>query len=219
MTTAVIADIVGSRRLADRAQAQTALENAIAQVERGHPLARHPLAPTVGDELQGEYETLPRALASLLLLQLALPDGIECRFGVGVGETHAVAAATGQVLDGPGWWAARDAIDTVRALQQRRAPRARTWVVAGEGQDERMHAEAELANALLLARDDLVGTMTERVRRITYGRCLGVTQRALAESEGITQSAVSQSLSAAGAPALVGGFAALVRAIRSESAQ
>lgn len=219
MTTAVIADIVGSRRLADRAQAQSVLEAAIVQVEREHPRARTPLAHTVGDELQGEYASLPDALSSLLLLQLALPDGIECRFGVGVGATSVVASAGGEILDGPGWWAARDAIETVHGLQQRRAPRARTWVVAGEGEDERMHAEVELANALLLARDELVGTMTEKVRRMTYGRCLGATQRTIAAREGVTQPAVSQSLATAGAPAVVAGFDALVRASAREASR
>ena len=63
-----------------------------------------------------------------------------------------------------------------------------------------------MANSYLLARDQLVGAMSERTRRLTYGRCHGVTQRALAAAEGITQSAVSQALATSGASAVIEGF-------------
>jgi hypothetical protein len=48
--------------------------------------------------------------------------------------------------------------------------------------------------------------MSERARRLTYGRCFGVTQRELAAQEGITQSAVSQLLAASGASAVIEGY-------------
>lgn len=209
MSIAVLADIIGSRRLADRARSQTELDAAIARVGADLPVAVTPLTPTVGDEQQGVYRDLDDALASLLLLRLALPEGLELRFGVGIGAVGVVAAAGGDIPEGPGWWAARDAIDTVHALQKRTAPSARTWVVAGSEEDASMAPVVRLANAYLLARDHVVGSMSDRVRRLTYGRCLGVTQAQLAEAEGISQPAVSQALAAAGAPAIIEGFAAL----------
>lgn len=209
MTIAVIADIVGSRRLADRAAAQLTLDQAIARVHRDLPVALEPLHPTVGDEQQAIYPTLPAALASVLLLQLALPDEVQCRFGIGIGRIETVESASGTIPEGPGWWSARDAIDAVHAAQQRAVPTARTWVLASAEEDEAMHSAAALANAYLLARDQLVSGMNERARRLTYGRCRGVTQRALAHAEGITQPAVSQALAAAGAAAVVAGFRAL----------
>lgn len=209
MTVAVIADIVGSRRMPDRSAAQRALESAIARVERDLPLAREPLSPTVGDELQGVYDALPDALGSLLLLQLALPDGVECRFGVGIGEIGPVASSTATLSDGSGWWSARAAIETVHRLQKRTAPNARTWIVASPEQDDSMRPSVDLANAYVLARDQLVTSMNERARRLTYGRCLGVSQADLAKEEGVTQPAVSQALAAAGASAVVEGFLAL----------
>ncbi|SDH35066.1 SatD family protein [Microbacterium pygmaeum] len=214
MTIAVISDIVGSRRLVDRSASQRVLDDTIARIEADLPLAARPFHPTVADEEQAAYDDLPAALASLLLLQLALPDGIECRFGIGIGEVRAVTTGTGTIEDGSGWWAARAAIDTVHAKQQRAAPSARTWVVAAEGEDAGMHSAALLANAYLLARDELVGAMNERTRRLAYGRCLGVTQRELADGEGITQPAVSQALTGAGAGAVVEGFVALRTAVR-----
>jgi hypothetical protein len=213
MIVAVIADIVGSRRLPDRADAQRALEQTIAHVEAQHPLARQALTPTVGDELQAVYPGLGAALRSLLLVQLALPDPVQCRFGVGVGSVHALPSGRGELTDGPGWWAARTAIERVHALEQRAVPGARTWVhVADEEENADMAPSAAFANAYLLARDQLVSAMNERTRRLVYGRCLGRTQRELADDEGITQSAVSQALAGAGAGALLEGFASLERA-------
>lgn len=206
---AVLADIVGSRKLDDRAAAQRVLEDAVTRVDRRLAVARAPLSPTVGDELQGTYERLHDALASLLLIQLALPDGVECRFGIGIGEIRSIESSTGEIPEGPGWWAAREAIDLVRAKQQRAAPAARTWIVAAPEEDGRVHDSVRIANAYLLARDHLVEAMSERTRRLVYGRCGGQTQRELAAAEGITQSAVSQGLASAGAAAVVEGFVAL----------
>lgn len=206
MVVAVIADIVGSRRLADRPSAQRTLDDAIARVEKTLPVAIAPLRPTFADEQQGIYPTLDDALCALLLVQLALPDGIECRFGLGIGDVGAFDSAGGELQDGPGWWAARAAIDLVHGKQQRAAPDARTWVVASPDEDAGVHALTRQANAYLLARDRIVGAMTERARRLTLGRCLGQTQRDLAASEGVSQPAVSQLLSSAGASAVIEGF-------------
>lgn len=208
MSIAVIADIVGSRDLPDRDAAQRAIEEAIARVQAEHPTSGA-LAATVGDEFQGVYDALPDALRSVLLLQLALPDGIQCRFGIGVGEVGAVDSAQGAISDGPGWWAARDAIEQVHRMEDRAVPSARTWIVGAPGEDADMAATIRYANAYLLARDEIVGAMTARARRLTYGRCRGVTQRELAGAEGITQSAVSQALAGSGAAPVVAGFHAL----------
>lgn len=212
MSVVVIADIIGSRRLESRSDAQRRLEAVIAAVEADRPLATQPLTSTVGDELQAVYDGLDDALTAILLLQLALPDDIRCRYGVGVGEIAPVDSRAGERTDGPGWWAARAAIERVHALQQRAAPSARTWVAAAEGEDAAMAPTIALANAYALARDQLVAGMTERTRRLVYGRCLGRTQAALAAEEGITQSAVSQALAGAGAGALLTGLGLLERA-------
>lgn len=214
MAVVVIADIIGSRRLRDRASAQRTLEKTIARVEDDQPLADRPLAPTVGDELQAVYPDLGAALRSLLLLQLALPDPVHCRFGVGVGSIAAVPSERDELTDGPGWWAARAAIEHVHGLEQRAVPAARTWVdVADEEENAAMASTAAFANAYLLTRDQLVAAMNPRTRRLLYGRCLGRTQRVLAAQEGVTQSAVSQALAAAGAGAILEGFASLGKTV------
>ncbi|GAB3600818.1 SatD family protein [Microbacterium tumbae] len=213
MVIAVIADIVGSRRLDDRASAQKVLDQTIARVEADLPLAMQPLTPTVGDEQQGVYERLGDALVSLLMLQLALPDGISFRFGIGIGRIRAIGSVHGELSDGPGWYAARDAIETVHGREQRTLPRMRTWIVGAPGQDEVMRTTIAASNAYLLARDELVGAMSERERRLVYGRLNGVSQAELAEAEGISQPSVSKSLRSAGAAALIEGAAQLRGAV------
>lgn len=209
MVIAVLADIVGSRRLDDRTAAQHVLDRTIAQVEADLPLAAQPLTPTVGDEQQGVYSDLGDALISLLMIQLRLPDGIAFRFGIGVGEVRPVASVHGELADGPGWYAARAAIETVHAREGRAVPRTRTWIVGAPGQDEVMETTIAASNAYLLVRDELVGAMNEREQRLTYGRIIGRSQQELAAEEGISQPSISKALRTAGAAAIVEGLAAL----------
>lgn len=203
MVVAVTADIVGSRQAEDRAEVQRVLDSTIERVGKDLPVWTVPLRPTVGDEQQGVCPDLPSALGAVLLLQLALPDDVECRFGLGVGEIADVASREGTVSEGPAWWAARAAIEHVHKLARRTVPRARTWVDVAEG--ESVPALA-LVNAGLLARDEVVGAMSERTRRLTYGRCLGRMQKEIAADEGITQPAVSQALANAGSLGVIEGF-------------
>lgn len=207
MTAAVIVDIVGSRRLDDRTAAQRQLDRVVGRIGADGPAPVTALHPIVGDELQGVYATLGDALAAVLLFRLILPDGLDCRFGIGLGEVGAIPSATGAISDGSAWWAARDAIEVVHRTQQRAVPGLRSWALAAADEDAATRARMPLVNAYLLARDQLVSDMGERTRRLAYGRCLGATQRELAQSEGVTQSAVSQLLKSAGAAAVIEGFA------------
>lgn len=209
MVIAVLADIVGSRQLDDRSAAQRILDDTIRRVEGDLPLAHQPLTPTVGDEQQGVYLALDDAMVSLLMIQLALPDGIAFRFGIGVGDVRAVDSVHGELADGPGWYAARAAIETVHAREGRTVPRTRTWIVGASGQDEVMDSVIAASNAYLLVRDELVGAMNERERRLTYGRLIGRSQHELASEEGISQPSVSKSLRSAGSAALIEGVAVL----------
>lgn len=206
MVVAVIADMVGSRRLPDRAAAQRVLDETIDRVESARPLAAERLTPTVGDEQQGVYRELSAALISLAMVQLALPDEVGFRFGLGVGEVRSFESSGGRLSDGPGWWAARVAIETVHERERGAIPSARTWIVGAPGQDEVMASTIAAANAYLLLRDDVVGAMSERERRLAYGRMLGTAQKDLAEQEGITQPAVSKALRRSGATALLLGL-------------
>lgn len=182
---ALIGDLVGSRQQPSRARAQQHLLSALEVVNRRVP-ALQPLQPTIGDELQGVYAHLDDALLATVLVRLALPDGMDCRFGIGVGDLEIVgASAYGLTQDGSAWWSAREAIDHVKAAA-RRTPGLRTRIVRDGS------TEGDLVNAYLLCRDEIVSGFDARQRRIALAEVHGKTLTQIAKDEGISTSAVSQ---------------------------
>lgn len=206
MVAAVIADIVASREIVDRAKAQRALEETLARVAEEGPPADAALLPVVGDELQGVYPDLRSALAATLLLQLALPEGIALRFGIGLGGIESIPSVRGALSEGEAWWAARSAIEEVEELSRRAAPTARTRVAAPADAPADVHDLVRVANSGLLARDRAIAQLSPRARRILDARRQGRTQKEIAVAEGIVQSAVSQAIAAADGGALLEGL-------------
>lgn len=204
---AVIADIVGSRKLPDRASAQAAILEALAQASEGLPLVQRPWA-TVGDEFQALAATLDDALTLTLRTQLLLPDGVELRFGIGAGQARTLAVDDGaaepgvpSIQDGSAWWAAREALETLGSPAARQRG-ARTCYQVAENAPDSVPAQSGV-NTMLSLRDHVLGRMKARERRLTAGLAMGQTQVELARAEGIGQSAVSQSLHRCGAIALL----------------
>jgi hypothetical protein len=198
---ALIVDIVDSRRLDDRPLAQRAIRTAFMRADGIAPPERA-LWPTVGDEFQALYPELSSALAATALVQLILPDDIECRFGLGEGDaTEIESRADGSsIQDGSAWWRAREAIETGHRLEHHGHPSLRTWFVGGDP------ASTAAVDALLLQRDHALSRMKARERRIASAFLEKRTQIEIAADEGISQSAVSQNLQRSGASALVAGL-------------
>ncbi|WP_136313486.1 SatD family protein [Actinomyces procaprae] len=88
---AIIADIVGSRRLTDRHAVQATFADALTRAAAGLALPQSPIA-TVGDEFQAIAASLPAALTLTVRVQLLLPEGLALRFGIGVGRVETVSA-------------------------------------------------------------------------------------------------------------------------------
>jgi hypothetical protein len=175
----VIGDLVGSRSVPDRAEAQRALNDALVAVNRLVPVEQ-PFQPTVGDEYQGACATLQDAALATLLTRLTLLPVVDSRCGIGYGTvTVHDADRTPLLQDGPGWWSAREAIQT---LDERRDV-TRTWF-AGPQQG--------VVNAFLLCRDQIIDRLNDRGVRILRLALLGHSQKEIAEMEGIWPSAVSQ---------------------------
>jgi len=202
---AVIGDVVASKRQADRSAVQDALVAAMREVNAGLT-ALQPWEPTVGDEFQCVYAGLGDAVRASLLLRLTLLPVVDTRFGLGCGGfTVFDAARSPMSQDGPAWWAAREAIEQVQArAAASRGRRVRTWFAAADGV-----GDAAAVNAFLLCRDELVGSMSPRAARLLRGLLLGRQQQEMADAEGISQSAVSQTLSRTGAYAVLNAQAVL----------
>jgi hypothetical protein len=191
----MIGDVVASRLATDRAALHARLADVLEQVN-DHLRPTVPLRVTVGDEDQGCFASVGEAVHATLWLRVHLAPEVEVRHGLGWGAVT-VLAEEPRVEDGPGWWAARDAIETVKAEASRATTRElRTAYRRAEGDAGAGGPDPHAINAALLCRDHLVGSAAMRgdgrSLRLLRGMLLGRTQVELAQEEGVSPSAVSQ---------------------------
>ncbi|WP_377641963.1 SatD family protein [Oryzobacter terrae] len=194
----LIGDIVDSRGATNRRALHRAVEKALVGVNAVVP-ALGELRVTVGDEFQGSYATLGGALDAALRVRLHLLPGVDTRFGIGRGAVTTLDARRG-LEDGPGWWAARSAIEAAEAAATTAATRTARTAVRAADDDPVLDA----VNAALLCRDHLVGSLSDRSLRLLRGLMdPHTTQSELATLEGISASAVSQRVRADGIGAVL----------------
>lgn len=201
----LIGDVVASREVADRRGLHDGLTGALAvgaDALRQDLVATAPLHVTVGDEFQGGFRTIGAALHAALLIRIGLrvelPDA-DLRSGIGWGAVEVLDRRTG-VQDGPGWWAAREAIEEAERLGD--APASRTVrTIAHLGPDQARLQDA--VNAALATRDHLVARLDDRSVRILHRLLREESKRDIAQAEGISASAVSQRTHRDGLDAIV----------------
>ena len=201
---AVIADIVGSRTLTNRADAQRIFEAALERASEGLALLQAPY-PTVGDEFQAVAYTLEDALLLTLRAQLLLPSQLQLRFGIGAGRLEEFAsgvhrqvpargrgAESAALQDGSAWWAARAAINRAHDVQDASNPFIRTWFMAHASVESEFSSHCQTCiNAMLSLRDHSILKLSARHRRITASLLLGKTQVEIARAEKLSQQAIS----------------------------
>ena len=201
---AVIADIVGSRTLTNRADAQRIFEAVLERASEGLALLQAPY-PTVGDEFQAVAYTLEDALLLTLRAQLLLPPQLQLRSGIGAGRieefasgVHRQAPARGRgaesaaLQDGSAWWAARAAINRAHDVQDTSNPFIRTWFMAHASVESEFSSHCQTCiNAMLSLRDHSILKLSARHRRITASLLLGKTQVEIARVEKLSQQAIS----------------------------
>jgi SatD family (SatD) len=179
----LIGDVVGSRRVADRSAQHQALNKALREIATD---AIDPPAFTVGDEFQGSYPTVGMAIDAALSLRLAVAPGIDIRFGIGWGAVMMLDADAG-IQDGPGWWAAREAIEWTAAAQRQPGLALVRTSFRSTGRDD-----VDAINAALICRDHLLGSLDDRSIRVLKGLLNNYSKKDIAAAEGISASAVSQ---------------------------
>ena len=201
---AIIADIVGSRTLTNRADAQRIFEAALERASEGLALLQAPY-PTVGDEFQAVAYTLEDALLLTLRAQLLLPSQLQLRFGIGAGRIEEFAsgahrqvpargrgAESAALQDGSAWWAARAAINRAHDVQDASNPVIRTWFMAHASVESEFSSHCQTCiNAMLSLRDHSILKLSARHRRITASLLLGKTQVEIARAEKLSQQAIS----------------------------
>lgn len=195
----MIGDVVRSRTAPDRSVLHERLSTALASVNTMLSPAT-PLRITVGDEFQGTFLRLGDAVRATLRLRLALLPDADLRHGLGWGEVS-VLEELPRVEDGPGWWAARDAIEAVHLAEARPATRFRRTAYRRAG--DAGGPDPATLEAVLVLRDRSVGVLDDRSLTVLRGLLDGRTQRDVAAGLGITASAVSQRVRNDGLDALV----------------
>ena len=194
----MIGDVVGSRRARNRRALHTRIQQVLDAVNAEHDPIR-PLGITVGDEFQGSFRHVGEALDAAFAVRVRLLPEVDTRYGVGWGEVQVLDPGRG-IEDGPGWWAARDAIEWVGDTERQAAGRSVRTAFRSELPDA--PSPPALA-AALLCRDQLVGSLDERSLRILRGLMQHQSQSELASLEGVSTSAVSQRVRANGLALLV----------------
>lgn len=187
---ALIGDMVGSRRSPDRAELQREMERVLEAVDRrlgGNATF------TIGDEFQAAFPTLEQAFEASLQLHLRAGGLTRLRIGIGWGElttTDPERFPFGQ--DGPCWWRARAAIESLDGprLRVRTAVRTETPIDA-------------LANGYLVLRDSILGDLDDTDLVVAVGLLDGLSQTEIAGRLGVNKSSVSRRAGSHGILALM----------------
>lgn len=203
----VIGDVVASRQAGDRTSLHERLSALLAGINETLSPST-PLRITVGDEFQGAFGSVGQALQASLRLRLGLLPEHDMRHGLGWGEVTVLQEAP-RVEDGPGWWAAREAIHEVQQAQEH--PGSRFRRTAFQVAPGVTGPDPDLVAAVLVLRDAAVGGLSGRSVSVLRGLLAGRTQRELADELGISPSAVSQRVHGDGLAALVAADQALGR--------
>ncbi|WP_229669688.1 SatD family protein [Microlunatus endophyticus] len=206
---ALIGDLVGSRDAADRQALHTRLSRALAAVQQQLPSLDPPVIQA-GDEVQCSYATVGEALHAGFLLRILLAPEADIRFGVGWGRVE-VLDAQRRTQDGPAWWQARAAIDTVEARAQHPGTRYARFCYRS-APDGSGPTEAAV-EAALLCRDHLMGSLDTRSMRILGGLVAGRSKTEIGRAEKISTSAVSQRTQRDGLDVIVAA-SAMLREVR-----
>ncbi len=214
----LIGDIVDSRLHPDRQRLHDALERAISDANAAlTPL--DPLVITLGDEFQGVFATIGDALAASFRVRSRLHPLADVRFGVGRGDVSTLDPERG-IHDGPGYWAARDAIVEVEERATRpRSRTARTGYSPGAAPLHAADAASDASPDTTLAAlrvaldclDFMVGSMSTTTRDILGGLMDGQSQHDVAARLGVSASAVSQRVRRDGVGVALDAMAALGR--------
>ncbi|MFB9311987.1 SatD family protein [Nocardioides plantarum] len=193
MVVRIIGDVVGSRGVEDRLGLHQRLSRVLAEANDRWDAD---LRITVGDEYQGTVASLGAAVAVTLAVRVALLPDHDVRHGLGRGPAT-VLDHDRAIEDGPGWWAARAAIEAVADLEASAVTRTARTAYRSVGSDDPAgdpagDPAAPAVEAALLARDELVGRLDARSLSVLRGLLGGRSQRELAEEAGVSASAVSQ---------------------------
>ncbi|GAB4266416.1 MAG: hypothetical protein Kow0092_19370 [Deferrisomatales bacterium] len=186
MFACLTADLIGSRRVSDRAAVQRQVEQALGRVNsefQGRLVV--PFSFTVGDEWQGLLDAPDAALeADFRLRRLLHPLGVSS--GLGLGAVSTPIRDRTAAMDGPCFHRSREALERAKRLRSQA-----TVFASGLPLLDRP------TNAICLLLHALSGKWTPKQHRTVMTYADRGTEAAAAEALGVSQPTVHQSLEAA----------------------
>ena len=182
------ADLVASRKVADREALQATLLKTLKTLNRRfRAIVGVPLSVSAGDEFQGLFRPDGEIIRLIDALQRELHP-VRARVGIGIGGISTGLRRRSQEMDGEAFLLARQALDATR----RQSPDAWLWF---RTPDEEFDLAA---NAIAL----LLGLAKSRWKPLHWRRAAlrdkGWSEQRIARREGVTHVAVSLSLRSAG---------------------
>lgn len=178
----LLGDLVNSRAT-NRTTLHTSLEEILA-AELVSQNAVEAVHPSVGDEIQGIFQSFGAAVRASHLIRLKLlAAGFDIRFGIGAGEISIIDAKN-NIQDGSAWWRARKALEASESTAQ--MPGFGSIRTSYEAADEQ-----ELINAQLQLIDSAISSLKPSAVKTLLGLVLEEANQVTAEKIGISASANS----------------------------
>lgn len=196
---ALIADVVGSRKTADRAALQARLGRILEQLNARNAGLLSPYTLTLGDEFQALFARADDVLRDAALIMAELYP-VRVRFAFGLGDiTTAINPKQALGMDGPAFYAARAAMSELKQGED--------WFRI-EGLP---HAQQSLCNHSLQLLRQLIGKWRRPRFQILCGQLDGRTVKAMSESLGLSDKAIYKNISDGALAPIQGLFDDLVQ--------
>lgn len=190
---AIIGDIKNSKQLNKRKKVQDELNLVLNEINKQYEsMISAKFMITLGDEFQGLLHEGAKVLDIIEEIQREMYP-IQIRFGIGVGQiTTEINAEMAIGADGPGYYKARKAIETLKSCEQK--SKTQPSDIRIEIEDDE-HSIADLVNTIFSLMAVIQSSWTERQREIIwkYEEC-GESQTECAVRLGVSQSTVQRSL-------------------------
>ena len=205
---AIIGDIVASKSIKDRASAQEKLSLTLEKINEAYePDIAAKFMITLGDEFQGLLKNGTYAVDIVERIGRVLYP-VQVLFGIGIGPiTTSIDPERPLGADGPAYYHARAAVDTLKALEHKRMEPRSDIRIGIEGDPD----ITEALNAIFSLNAALKSRWAARQREVV-GMYLdgGGTQTQIAAQLGVHQSTVQKALAQA-------NFYAYLKALRTVS--
>ena len=182
---AIIGDIRNSRELESRKEIQDKLNKILKEINiKYEEDIVSKFVITLGDEFQGLLSKGRRLLHVIQDIRMQLYP-VEVRFGIGIGEiTTDINTEMALGADGPGYYRARDAIETIKANEKKKRMVAADIRLENDNKKQKILINTIFELVRVIEQD-----WTERQREIIWNG-----QQRTAQRMGITQSVVHKAL-------------------------